>query len=178
MVFLFNIIPYIGHQNIESQIYLLKPKQTNFMVLYSIFLYRPAKEIFFLQIPHTLIVNLLFYVVILCLIYLMFCKIIKIKSGLKSNLLEKNSRATIKRKESQTYLLLSGVILLGIEIIFEYLHIRPISLLLQNGILTVFFIILYFISNVSKLVFKNIQRLYLICLLVYFPFREYNILSY
>ena len=139
--------------------------------------YCSTVEMIFLQTPNLMMVNLLFYAVILCLIVLMFFKIIKLKSGLKSNLLEKNSRTTIKRKESQTYLLLSGVILLGIEIIFEYLNIRPISFLVQNGILSVCFIILYFISNFLKVVFRNIQRLYLVCLLIYFISLSGNIIT-
>ena len=139
--------------------------------------YCSTVEMIFLQTTNLMMVNLLFYAVILCLIVLMFFKIIKLKSGLKSNLLEKNSRTTIKRKESQTYLLLSGVILLGIEIIFEYLNIRPISFLVQNGILSVCFIILYFISNFLKVVFRNIQRLYLVCLLIYFISLSGNIIT-
>ena len=147
------------------------------MVLLCNPLYCSTIEMIFLQTPNLMMVNLLFYAVILCLIVLMFFKIIKIKSGLKSNLLEKNSRETIKRKESQTYLLLSGVILLGIEIIFEYLNIRPISFLVQNGILSVCFIILYFISTFLKVVFRNIQRLYLVCLLIYFISLSGNIIT-
>ena len=177
MVFLFHIIPYIAPQIIESQIYLLEPKQTYLMVLQYNHLCYLTTEMILIKIPHLIIVNLLFYVVILCLGVLMFLKITKLKSGLKSNLLEKNNRATIKRKESQTYLLLSGVILLAIEIIFEYLNIRPKSFLIQNGIITVFYIILYFISTISKVVFKNIQRLYLACLSIYFVFLAANIIT-
>ena len=112
------------------------------MVLHYNHLYCPPIDMIFLKLPHVMVVNLLFYVVILCLGVLMFFKIAKLKSGLKSNLLEKNSRATIKRKESQTYLLFSGVVLLAVEVIFEYLNIRPKSFLIQNGILCILFIIL------------------------------------
>ena len=112
------------------------------MVLHCNPLYCPTIEMIFLHTPNLMIVNLLFYAVILFLIVLMLFKIIKLKSGLKSNLLEKNSRATIKRKESQTYLLFSGVVLLAVEVIFEYLNIRPKSFLIQNGIL------LYIIYNI------------------------------
>ena len=147
------------------------------MVLHCNPLYCPTIEMIFLHTPNLMIVNLLFYAVILFLIVLMLFKIIKLKSGLKSNLLEKNSRATIKRKESQTYLLLSGVILLAIEIVFEYLNIRPKSFLIQNVILSIFFIILYLVSTISKVVFSNIQRIYLVCLLIYFISLSGNIIS-
>ena len=147
------------------------------MVLQCNHLYCPPIEMIFLKLPHVMVVNLLFYVVILCLGVLMFFKIAKLKSGLKSNLLEKNSRATIKRKESQTYLLFSGVVLLAVEVIFEYLNIRPKSFLIQNGILCILFIILYFISTISKVVFSKIQRLNLVCLLIYFLALSRNIIS-
>ena len=64
-----------------------------------------------------MVVKILFCIIIPILFILLIYKILKIRIGLKSNLLEKSTEAITQNKEYQIYLLFLGVILTIIAII-------------------------------------------------------------
>ena len=138
------------------------------MVLYYSQLYTSPLEIIFLGISNSLAINVLFSIVVLILILFLIYKIFKIRNGLKSNLLEKSAKAITKKKEYQIYLFFLGIILPIIEITFEFLNIRSKSLLVVNCSIGFALLVLYFISTKSALIFRNIQKIFTVCFLLYF----------
>jgi PAS domain S-box-containing protein len=114
------------------------------------------------------VTTVLFSVIIPILIIFLIYKIIKIKTGLKSNLLAKSAKAITKKKEYQIYLLFLGIILPIIEITFEFLKVRPKSFLLVNCSIGFLLLLAYFVSTKSALVFRNIQQTFTVCFLLYF----------
>jgi PAS domain S-box-containing protein len=138
------------------------------MVFYYQLLCSKARGIIVFLIPNSLVNDVLFTFLIPVLLFILFFKIAKIKTGLKSNLLQKNSSSISRKKEYQIYLLFLGIILPVVELILEYLEIRPKSLLIVNCSIGFSLLLLYFISTKSKIVFKNIQYIFLGCFLLYF----------
>lgn len=136
-----------------------------------------AKELILLDAPSSTIVNLLFYIIMPVLLYFLIFKIFKVRSGLSNNLLQKSNQKITQKKEYQIYLLFFGILLTSIEISFEYLKIRPKSLLFINTSIGVFTILLYFISTISKVIFRNIQQIFSLCFLVFFISVSKNIIT-
>ena len=123
-----------------------------------------------------IVIQILFCIIIPILIIFLIYKILKIRTGLKSNILEKSTKAITKNKEYQIYLLFLGVILTIIEIAFEFLKIRPKSFFFLNCSVGVFLMVLYFISTRSKVFFRNIQQIFIVCFLLYFSSISRNII--
>ncbi|WP_243698844.1 PAS domain S-box protein [Flavobacterium sandaracinum] len=82
--------------------------------------------------------------------------------------MEKSAKAITKKKEYQIYLLFLGIILPIIEITYEFLKIRPKSLLVINFSIGACFLILFYISTKSEIIFRNIQKIFTVCFLLYF----------
>ena len=118
--------------------------------------------------PNSMIIKILFCIIIPILIIFLISKILKIRNGLKSNLLEKSSKAITKKKQYQIYVLFLGVTLTIVEIALEFLKIRPKSFLYLNCSIGVFLMILYYVSTKSKVIFRNIQQIFIVFFLVYF----------
>jgi PAS domain S-box-containing protein len=112
---------------------------------------------------------------VLC-IFLLY-KIYKLKTGLKSKLLERSSKDTTQKREYQSYLMLLGILLIIIEIAYEILKIRPKSLLLVNCSIGVLLFSLYLISTKSQLVYRNIKQIFIVFYLVYFISISRNIIN-
>ena len=89
-------------------------------------------------------INVLFYIFIPFLILFLIFKISQIKTGLKTNVLEQTAKAITQKKEYQIYLLFLGVIMSIIEITFEFLKVRPKSLLVINLSISFILLLLYF----------------------------------
>lgn len=103
-------------------------------------------------------------------------KILKVKTGLKSNLLERSTKAITQKREYQIYILFLGIILTTIEITFEILKIRPKSFLIVNCTIGAFLMALYFISTKSSIVFRNIKPIFIVFYLIYFSSISRNII--
>lgn len=113
-------------------------------------------------------INVLFYIFIPLLILFLIFKISKIKTGLKTNVLDQTAKANTRKKEYQMYLLFLGIILPIIEITFVFLKIRPKSLLVVNLSIGFIVLLLYFISTRSKWIFAHIQQIFTACFFLYF----------
>jgi PAS domain S-box-containing protein len=115
--------------------------------------------------------NLKFWVIIpvfFIFVFLLVYNFLKIKSILNNTFIEKNYQKDSKNKEYQIYLLFLGIILPIIEISFEIFKLRPKSLLLTNGIIGLFLLIIYFISTKSIYVFRSIKHFFIIIYILYF----------
>ncbi len=121
-------------------------------------------------------INVLFYIFIPLLILFLIFKISKIKTGLKTNVLEQTAKAITQKKEYQIYLLFLGIILPIIEITFEFLKIRPKSLLIINLSIGFILLLLYFISTKSKWFFAHIQQIFTTCFFLYFASISRNVI--
>ena len=121
-------------------------------------------------------VAVLFYIFIPLLILFLVFKITQIKSGLKSNILEQTAKAITQKKEYQIYLLLLGIILPIIEITFEFLRIRPKSLLLVNLSIGFILLVFYYGSTKSKWMFTYVQQIFTCCFFLYFASISRNVI--
>ena len=121
-------------------------------------------------------INVLFYIFIPLLILFLIFKISQIKTGLKSNVLEQTAKAITLKKEYQLYLLFLGIILPIIEITFEFLKIRPKSLLVLNLSIGFILLLLYFLSTKSKWIFAHIQQVFTTCFFLYFASISRNVI--
>ena len=120
--------------------------------------------------------NPLFIIVLFLFIYLGH-EIYKLKSTLKSKLLENGTDIMYKNKEHQFYLLFLGITLPCIEIILEVFKIRPKSLLFVNVTIGIFLLSIYFISTRSPYVFRKIKEIFILIYLVYFISISRNIIN-
>lgn len=102
------------------------------------------------------------------LAFILIYKILEIKSSLHNKTLENLTKENSKNKEIQIYLLYLGIIVPIVEITLEIFKVRSKSLLITNCILGAFFLILYFISRKSAIVFQNLQHLFKIIFIVTF----------
>ena len=105
---------------------------------------------------------------LLVLFALFFFTLYKTKNSLKSILIAKNNDEYIHNKEYQLYLLFFAITTIIVEINYEIFSVRPISLLLMNVSTGVFCLIIYVISTISTLIFKNIQKIFIIFYIIYF----------
>ena len=148
------------------------------MVLYCSQLNILPKQITFFWTLNFVIITQLFHVIIPILIIFLIYKIHKIKTGLTSNLLKRSYKAITQKQEYQIYLLFLGIILIIIEFTYEILKVRRQSLLIENSIIGVFLMALYFVSTKSSIVFRNIKLIFIIFYLIYFSSICRNIISY
>lgn len=119
--------------------------------------------------------NLLLTIIPMLFLLLGF-EVYKIKSSLKSKLLENGTETVYKTKEYQLYLLFLGIIIPAIEIIFEIFKIRPKSLLIANCSIGFFLLIFYLLSTKYAIVLKNIRIIFITLFLFYFCFIARNLI--
>ena len=121
-------------------------------------------------------INVLLYICIPLLIIFLIYKISEIKSGLNTNALEQTAKAITQKKEYQLYLLFLGILLPIIEITFEFLKVRPKSLLILNLSIGFALLLLYFITTKSRLLFNYVQELFTCCFFLYFSSISRNVI--
>ncbi len=119
--------------------------------------------------------NLLLIAIPILFVFIIY-EVYKIKSTLKSKLLENGRDTVLKNKEYQLYLLFLGIIIPSIEIIFEIFKIRPKSLLLTNCTIGLFLLILYMLSTKYAIIFKHIKEIFISLFLFYFVFISRNLI--
>ena len=119
--------------------------------------------------------NLLLIAIPILFVFIIY-EVYKIKSTLKSKLLENGRDTVLKNKEYQLYLLFLGIIIPSIEIIFEIFKIRPKSLLLANCTIGLFLLILYMLSTKYAIIFKHIKEIFISLFLFYFVFISRNLI--
>ncbi len=112
-------------------------------------------------------------VLIFLFIGMLFC-LSKINSVLKK--IKNFSIVDSDKKEYQLYILFIGLILPSIEIIFELYHVRPKSLLINNFIIGILFLILYIASEKSSYIYNRIRSIYTTIFVLYFILVFYNII--
>ena len=119
--------------------------------------------------------NLLLIAIPILFVFIIY-EVYKIKSTLKSKLLENGRDTVLKNKEYQLYLLFLGIIIPSIEIIFEIFKIRPKSLILANCTIGLFLLILYMLSTKYAIIFKHIKEIFISLFLFYFVFISRNLI--
>ncbi|UFH35198.1 PAS domain S-box protein [Flavobacterium acetivorans] len=111
-------------------------------------------------------------------IFLLVIKFYKVKYALNNKFVENHLDEKLKNKECQLYFLLIGVVILVLEATFEIFKVRPKSLLLNNSIIAIVLISLYFISRKSSFVFDNIQKIFRFIFLIFFAYVSRNLVIY
>ncbi|WP_188051598.1 PAS domain S-box protein [Flavobacterium sp. GP15] len=140
-------------------------------------LYSTTKELILFLIVNSVVITTLFMVLIPILIVFLIYRIIKIKTGLKSSLIEKSTKTITEKKEYQVYILFLGVILPILEITLEFLKIRPQSLLIINCSLGIILLLIYYASTKSNYIFRNIKNIFTVLFLIYFVSIGRNIIN-
>ncbi len=98
--------------------------------------------------------------ILILLSFLLTYKFLKIRLSQSNKFAIGQTKEDSINKETQLYLLYMGILIPGLEIIFTYFNVRPKSLLILNSSLGLFFLIVYFISKKSSIVFRNIQPIF------------------
>lgn len=114
--------------------------------------------------------------VLIFLAFLLIYKFLKIKSVLNNKFLEDYPKKDSKNEETQLYLLFLGVIVPLLELTFVFFNVRSKNLLIPNISLSVFFLLVYFISKKSPLVFKNLQNIFKVIFLITFCLISRNLI--
>ncbi|MES2575691.1 MAG: PAS domain S-box protein [Bacteroidota bacterium] len=92
--------------------------------------------------------------------FLLISKFLKYRSALNNKFIEDYPKENLKNKETQLYFLFLGIIIPFLEITFSFFNVRAKSLIIPNLSLGALFLMLYFISKKSTLVFQNIQKIF------------------
>ena len=127
-----------------------------------------AMEQFITLNSHSAVSDILYSILVPVLLFFLVYKIFEIKKGLKSNLLDKSSGPFTKKKEYQIYALLLGITLPVLELVLEHFKIRPKSLLLINCTIGFSLLIVYYLSTKLRIVFKNINYIFIIGFLIFY----------
>ena len=114
---------------------------------------------------------------LLIFVFLFFFNFSKIRLKLNSNQISLKNNKYFRNKEYQTYLLFFGILTPITEITYELFNVRPKSLLINNVLIGVFLLIIYFISSKSKFVFKHIRQIFITIYLLYFIMVCRNIIT-
>ena len=109
-----------------------------------------------------------FLPIVYIFIFLLIFKFYKLNYNIKNNLVANFNEEKSTSKEFQLYFLFSGLILLILEITFEFFKLRPKSLFIPNSSIAVLLITIYFLSQKSKIVFKNIEKIFRIIFVLAF----------
>ncbi|KDN53775.1 PAS domain S-box protein [Flavobacterium seoulense] len=105
---------------------------------------------------------------IFLIIFLLVYKFIKIKYTLGNKFIEDLTPQNSEKKEYQLYFITLGIIILILELTFEYFKLRPQSQLFTNASIAIFLIATAYISTKSNFVFKNIKTIFRIIFLLAF----------
>lgn len=111
-------------------------------------------------------------------IFLLVLKFYKVKYTLNNKFLENQLDEELKNKECQLYFLFIGVVILVLEATFEIFKVRPKSLFLNNSIIALLLLSIYFISRKSSFVFDNIKKIFRFIFLITFAYVSRNLVVY
>jgi len=113
---------------------------------------------------------------LIVLAFLLIYKFLKIRSAHNNEFVEDLPEGDSKNEETQLYLLFLGIIVPLLEITFVFFNVRSKSLLIPNCSLGAFFLIVYFISKKSSLVFHNIQNIFKVIFIITFCLISRNLI--
>lgn len=82
-----------------------------------------------------------------------------------------------ERREFQLFILFFGLVIPFIEILFEIYTVRPKSLLINNFIIGIFFLLLFLVSEKSKYIYNRIRGIYEFLFCLYMILIGYNIIN-
>lgn len=100
--------------------------------------------------------------------FLLIYKFLKYRSRLHNKFIEDYPKENLKNQETQLYFLFLGIIIPFLEITFSLFKVRSKSLIIPNLALASVFLILYFISKKSALVFQNLQKIFKVIFIITF----------
>lgn len=105
---------------------------------------------------------------IFLIIFLLIYKFHQIKYAFGNRFIKNFTPENTEKKEYQLYFLFLGLIVLILEITFEYFKLRPKSMLITNVSIAFFLIFVSFISTKSSFVFQNIKKIFRIIFFIAF----------
>ncbi|WP_162174258.1 PAS domain S-box protein [Flavobacterium daejeonense] len=105
---------------------------------------------------------------IFLIIFLLIYKFHQIKYSFGNRFIKNFTPENSERKEYQLYFLFLGLIVLILEITFEYFNLRPKSMLITNVSIAFFLIFVSFISTKFDFVFQNIVKIFRVVFFVAF----------
>ena len=94
------------------------------------------------------------------IIFLMIYKFHRIKHRLGNKFIKNFSSQNTENKEYQLHILFLGIIVLTLELTFEFFKLRPKSMLFTNLSIALFLISIAYISTKSGFVFRNIKKIF------------------
>lgn len=108
-----------------------------------------SKNLFGIAVPFLIIVS-----------FLLIYKFLKYRSEITNKFIADYPKENSKNKETQLYFLFLGIIIPLLELTFSFFNIRSKSVLIPNISLSALFLLLYFASKKSTLIFQNIQSIF------------------
>lgn len=102
------------------------------------------------------------------IIFLLIYKFHKIKYTFGNKYVKNFNPENSEKKEYQLYFFFLGIIVLILELSFEYFKLRPQSMLVTNVCIALFLIIISYISTQSDFVFQNIKKIFRIVFFIAF----------
>lgn len=133
----------------------------------------------YLSMDKLIVSNNLFEIAVPFLIFLSFIlinKFLKFRSDLTSKFGQDLPKEDSKNIETQLYLLFLGIIIPLLEITFVIFNVRSKSLLIPNLSLSTFFLIIYFVSKKSSVVFQNLQNIFKVIFIITFCLISRNLI--
>jgi PAS domain S-box-containing protein len=101
-------------------------------------------------------------------IFLFIYKFHKLKYTIGNKFIKNFTPENFEKKEYQLYFLFLAIIILILEITFEFFKIRPKSMLITNVSIALLLIIIAYISTKSKFVFQNIKKIFRVVFFIAF----------
>lgn len=102
------------------------------------------------------------------IIFLLIYKFHKIKYAVGNKFIKNFSSQNSENKECQLHFLFLGIIVLILELTFEFFKLRPKSMLFTNIGISLFLIGIAYISTKSDFVFRNIKKIFRIVFVLAF----------
>lgn len=102
------------------------------------------------------------------IIFLLIYKFHRIKYTLGNKFTKDFTTQYSENKECQLYILILGIIILILELTFEFFKLRPKSQLFTNVSISILLIAVAYISTKSDFVFRNIKKIFRIIFLIAF----------
>lgn len=82
------------------------------------------------------------------------------------------------QKEYHLYLLSFGTFVIATELFFDYLNIRPKSLLYQNTSVAILILLIYYLCKKIPFFYKNIKLAFIVTFILYFVYVTTNVVIY
>jgi PAS domain S-box-containing protein len=102
------------------------------------------------------------------IIFLLIYKFHKIKYAFGNKIIKNFNSQNSENKECQLHFLFLGIIVLILELTFEFFKLRPKSMLFTNVSISLFLIGIAYISTKSDFVFRNIKKIFRIVFILAF----------